>query len=63
MPKTVKGGPLRFFKIHPVAKIQKPEGRPFGVFRKIFEKKNKKMRKFKSHSAEKSEKKVPFGIF
>ena len=42
MPKTVKGGPLRFFKIHPVAKIQKPEGRPFGVFRKIFEKKTKK---------------------
>ena len=39
MPKTVKGGPLRFFNIYSVAKIQKTEGRPFEVLRKIFEKK------------------------
>ena len=46
MPKTVKGGPLRFFNIHSVAKFQKTEGRPFGVFRKICEK--QKMRNFDS---------------
>ena len=38
MPKTVKGGPWRYFNIHFVAKVQKTEGRPFGVFRKFFEK-------------------------
>ena len=41
MPKTVKGDPLRFLNIHSVAKFQKTEGRPFGVFRKIFEKTKK----------------------
>ena len=38
MPKTVKRGPLKFFNIHSVEKFQKTEGRPFGVFRKIFDK-------------------------
>ena len=40
MPKTVKGGTLRFFNIHSVAKFQ-TEGGPFGVSRKIIEKKQK----------------------
>ena len=39
MPKTVKGGPLRFFNNHSVAKFQKNEGEPIGV---------KKMRIFNS---------------
>ena len=36
-----KRGPLRLFKTHSVAKFQKTEGRPFGIFRKIFEKRTK----------------------
>ena len=44
MPKTVKGCPLRFFNNHSVAKCQKIEGGPFGVFRKF----SKKMRIFNS---------------
>ena len=63
MPKTVKGGPLRFFNIHSVAKIQKKtEGRPFGVFRKMFEKKKQKLRNFNSLSAKKCEKRDPLGF-
>ena len=34
IPKTVKGGPFRFFNIHSVAKFQKIEGGPSGVFQK-----------------------------
>ena len=45
MPKTVKKGPLRFFKDHSVAKFQKIEGEPIGVFEK-FSKKKQKMRIF-----------------
>ena len=42
MLKTVKGGPLRFFNNHYVAKFQKKiEREPIGVFEK-FSKKNKK---------------------
>ena len=61
MPKTVKGGPLRFFNNHSVAKFQKNEGEPIGDFEK-FSKKNLKKRIFnsltkpkkeESHSAEK----------
>ena len=47
MPKTVKGGPMKFFNIPSVAKFQKTEGGPFGVLRKIFERKQK-MRHFNS---------------
>ena len=48
MPKTVKGGPLRFFNNHSVAKFQKKiEVEPIGVFEK-FSKKNKKTRIFNS---------------
>ena len=37
MPKTVTGGPLRFFNIHSVAKYQKIEGGPSAseFFKKI----------------------------
>ena len=39
MPKTVKGGPLRFFNNHFVAKFQKEiEGEAIGVFEKFSEK-------------------------
>ena len=45
MPKTVKGGPLRFFNNHYVAKFQKEiEGEAIGVFEKF----SKKMRIFNS---------------
>ena len=46
MPKTVKGGPLRFFN-HSVAKFQKIEGDPLKSL-KNFRKKNKKTRIFNS---------------
>ena len=63
MPKTVKGGPLRFFKNHSVAKFQKNiEGEPIGVFEK-FSKKKRKMRNFNTHSAEKSERRDPLAFF
>ena len=39
MPKTVKGGPLRFFNNHSVTKFQKNEGEPIGVFEKFSKKK------------------------
>ena len=40
MPKNVKGGSLRFFNNHSVAKFQqKIEGEPIRVFEKFFEKK------------------------
>ena len=55
MPKTVKGGPLRFFNKHSVA-IFLNEGEPL-EFLKNFRKKN-----CKSHSAEKSER-DPLGFF
>ena len=42
MPKTVKGGPLRFFNNHSVAKFQKNEGEPIGDFEKFSKKKLKK---------------------
>ena len=59
MPKTVKGGLLRFFNIHSVSKFQKTEGGLFEVFRKIFE----QTKKFQqSHGAEKSEKRGPLGF-
>ena len=41
MPETVKGGPLRFFNKHSVAKFQKNEGEPLESF-KNFRKKTKK---------------------
>ena len=48
MPKTVKGGPLRFLNNHSVAKFQKKiEGEHIGVFEK-FSKEKKKMRIFNS---------------
>ena len=59
MPKTVKGGLLRFFNIDSVAKFQKNEVGPFGVFKKIL----KKMRKFNSLIVMKNLKKKPFGNF
>ena len=62
MLKTVKGGPLRFFNNHSVAKFQKIEGEPIGVFEK-FSKKNQKMRIFSSLSAEKSERRDSLGFF
>ena len=40
--KKVKGGPLGFFNIHSVAKLQKIEGRPFG---EIFPEKSRTMPK------------------
>ena len=43
MPKTVKGGTLRFFNIHSVAKFRK-----IGARLEKFSKKNKKMRIFNS---------------
>ena len=46
MPKTVKGGPLRFFNIHSVEKFKKIEGRTLWSVLKFFEKINKKMRNF-----------------
>ena len=43
MPKNVKGGSLRFFNNHSVAKFQqKIEGEPIRVFEKFFEKKTNK---------------------
>ena len=54
MPKTVKRGPLRFFNNHSVAKFQKNEGEPIGVFEKFSKKKSHKAEKREeSHSAEK----------
>ena len=41
---SCKRGPLRFFNDHSVAKFQKNEGEPFGVFEKF----SKKMRSFNS---------------
>ena len=45
MPKTVKGGPLRFLNIHFVTNFQKIERGPFGVFEKISRKKSLKAQK------------------
>ena len=40
MPKTVKGGPWRFFNNHSVANVQKKNERePIGVFEKFSKKK------------------------
>ena len=55
MPKTVKGGTLRFFNIHSVAKFQKIEARL-----EKFCKKNENFQQ--SHSAEKSERRGPLGF-
>ena len=56
MPKTVKGGPLRFFNNHSVAKFQKKiEGEPIGVSENFSKKKQKNKNFQQSHSAEKSE--------
>ena len=59
MPKTVKGGTLRFFNIHSVAKFQKIEAR----LEKFCKKKTKNENFQQSHSAEKSERRDPFGFF
>ena len=42
MPKTVKGGPLRFFIIHSVAKFQKTEETVWSLPKNIREKQQKK---------------------
>ena len=36
--KNVKGGPLGFFNIHPVANIKKIVGEPFGAIQKFLKK-------------------------
>ena len=57
-----RGDPLRFFNIHSVAKLQKIEGRLFGVFNKKFS--IKKIRNFNgSVIVPINLKKGPFGIF
>ena len=54
VPKNVKGGPLGFFNIHPVAKYQKTEGGPFGDIKKIRKKSHKAEKgRGKSHSGKK----------
>ena len=60
MPKTVKGGTLRFFNNHSVANFQKNEGEPIAVFEK-FSGKNENFQQ--SHSAEKFEKRDPLEFF
>ena len=55
-----KRGLFEILNIHSFAKFQKIEGGPFGYF---FSKKKQKMRSFKSHSAEKSERRDPLGFF
>ena len=51
MPDTVKAGPLSFFNKHSAAKFQKIEGEHLESLKNF--RKNKKIRIFKSHSAEK----------
>ena len=55
-------GPLRLFNIILLQNFKKTEGRPFGVFRIIFEIKTKNEKFEQSHSAEKSEKRDPLGF-
>ena len=60
MPKTVKGGPLRFYNIHSDANFQKIEGGPYESL-KYF---RKKMRNINgSLIVPKNLKKGSFGIF
>ena len=61
MPKTVKGGPLRFFNNHSVAKFQKMKGNPLKSL-KFFRKKTKNENFEQSHSAENSEKRDTLGF-
>ena len=61
MPKTVKGGPLRFFNIHSVAKFQKKSNGNPGDFENFSKTKIENFEQ--SHSAEKSERRDPLGFF